>query len=65
MIRNEADGAIKWVKINAEDSENPENKGFQGGDHMKGYYTASGYMGYVEGEYILFASEEDYWEYLY
>jgi len=31
---------------------------------MKGYTTASGYMGYVDGEYILFASEEDYIEYL-
>lgn len=25
---------------------------------MKGYVTASGYMGYVENEYILFASED-------
>lgn len=31
---------------------------------MKGYVTASGYMGLVEGSYILFASEEDYLEYL-
>ena len=31
---------------------------------MKGYNTAYGYMGYVEGEYVLFASEEDYLEYL-
>ncbi len=31
---------------------------------MKGYTTASGYMGYVEGVYILFASEEDYEEYV-
>lgn len=31
---------------------------------MKGYLTASGYMGYVEGEYLLFASEEDYREYM-
>lgn len=31
---------------------------------MKGYTTANGYMGYVEGSYILFASEEDYLEYL-
>lgn len=27
---------------------------------MKGYITACGYMGYVDGEYILFASEQDY-----
>lgn len=31
---------------------------------MKGYVTASGYMGYVNGEYILFASEADYREYM-
>ena len=31
---------------------------------MKGYTTAAGYMGLVEGMYILFASEEDYREYL-
>lgn len=31
---------------------------------MKGYLTGNGYMGYVEGRYILFASEDDYYEYL-
>lgn len=31
---------------------------------MKGYSTDSGYMGYVEGSYMLFASENDYLEYL-
>ncbi len=31
---------------------------------MKGYDTSSGYMGYVNGRYILFASEEEYREYL-
>lgn len=31
---------------------------------MKGYHTATGYMGLVEGDYVLFASEEDYREYL-
>lgn len=31
---------------------------------MKGYVTASGYMGYVNGKYILFASEADYREYM-
>lgn len=31
---------------------------------MKGYITASGYMGYVDGIYILFASEEDYREFV-
>lgn len=31
---------------------------------MKGYNTANGYMGLVNGEYILFASESDYREYM-
>lgn len=31
---------------------------------MKGYSTESGYMGYVDGGYMLFASEDDYIEYL-
>ena len=31
---------------------------------MKGYYTQTGYMGYVEGKYILFASESEYYEYM-
>lgn len=30
---------------------------------MKGYVTASGYMGLIEGRYILFATEDDYVEY--
>ncbi len=31
---------------------------------MKGYNTDSGYMGLVDGRYMLFASEEDYVEYI-
>lgn len=31
---------------------------------MKGYYTSSGYMGLVDGRYILFASEQEYREYV-
>lgn len=31
---------------------------------MKGYNTASGYMGLVDGAYMLFATEEDYLEYM-
>lgn len=31
---------------------------------MKGYYVADGYMGYVEGRYMLFASDSDYYEYM-
>ena len=31
---------------------------------MKGYYSNGGYVGYVEGRWVLFASESDYREYL-
>jgi hypothetical protein len=31
---------------------------------MKGFNTSDGYMGLVEGRYILFASEFDYYEYM-
>lgn len=31
---------------------------------MKGYTVESGYMGFVDGSYMLFASETDYEEYV-
>ncbi len=31
---------------------------------MKGYTVESGYMGYVDGVYMLFASEADYQDYM-
>lgn len=31
---------------------------------MKGYFVPEGYMGYVDGRYMLFADENDYLEYL-
>ncbi len=27
---------------------------------MKGYFTGEGYMGFIDGEYILFVSESEY-----
>lgn len=35
-----------------------------GGKHMKGYIVGSGYMGYINGRYYLFANEADYREYM-
>lgn len=29
---------------------------------IKGYYTPAGYMGWIDGGYVLFASESDYLE---
>ena len=31
---------------------------------VKGYFVPDGYMGYIDGEYILFADERDYREYI-
>lgn len=31
---------------------------------MKGYPTSEGYMGFVNGRYMLFASESEYREYI-
>ena len=31
---------------------------------MKGYHISNGYMGYVEGKYILFASDKEYFEFM-
>ena len=31
---------------------------------MKGYVVSDGYMGYVNGKYMLFADEEDYLDYI-
>lgn len=33
-------------------------------EQMKGYVVSEGYMGYVDGEYRLFADEADYREYV-
>ncbi len=29
---------------------------------MRGYFTASGYYGLMDGKYVLFASESEYFE---
>ena len=31
---------------------------------MKGYYTSFGFMGLVNGQYMLFATDSDYYEYI-
>ena len=31
---------------------------------IKGFHTGEGYMGYVDGRYVLFASETDYYDYM-
>ncbi len=31
---------------------------------MRGYYTTTGFYGFVDGKYMLFSSESDYYEYM-
>jgi hypothetical protein len=31
---------------------------------MKGYAVANGYMGLVDGDYMLFATEDEYYDYI-
>ena len=31
---------------------------------MRGYYTGSGYFGKVNGKYVLFACESDYYDFM-
>lgn len=31
---------------------------------LKGYFVSNGYMGYVDGQYQLFADESDYIDYI-
>lgn len=54
----------KWYSENDSILSETQKSACERMDHMKGYTTASGYMGYVNGEYILFASEADYLEYM-
>ena len=35
----------------------------QGGLNMRGYFTAGGFYGLVDGKYILFPGEAEYYEY--
>lgn len=44
--------------------QNKENSFEQEVIFMKGYNTSSGYMGFVNGIYILFATEDEYLEYM-
>lgn len=52
----------RWYNMTGQGS--PVIKKDCGGKDMKGYSVESGYMGYVNGEYMLFASEMDYMDYV-
>lgn len=54
-----------WTNKLVSYTQKEGNRGIEeGGQHMKGYYNNSGYMGYVEGSWVLFASESDYRDYM-
>ena len=44
-------------------SKHKENRNTEE-SHMKGFIVHNGYMGCVDGSYLLFASETDYREYM-
>ncbi len=41
-----------------------KNRALKEEQEMKGYYNHAGYMGYVDGAWVLFASESDYVDYM-
>lgn len=44
--------------------QEPETRKRKERDNLKGYNVPEGYMGYVDGIYMLFASEMDYVEFM-
>ena len=55
-----------FVQLFCYTEPNKENGKFleRFGENMKGYFISDGYMGFVNGRYLLFASEADYREYM-
>ena len=52
------------AKIQTERKKSAEHIGANNREasSMRGYYVSSGYYGLVDGRYLLFASESDYFE---
>ena len=62
-------GLLKCYSVNRggsihQDKDTAWEKEWQEAVFMKGYFVSNGYMGLVDGSYMLFASEEDYLDYL-
>lgn len=54
-----ANSALKLLRIYPEKQRRKAKM-----NEMKGYTVPNGYMGYVNGKYMLFADEEDYRDYI-
>ena len=54
-------GLSSWYPVLA-GNEGPDDK--KEAAAMRGYFTGSGYYGLVDGRYMLFAGEAEYYEYL-
>lgn len=62
LVESEISDSIFYILI---DNRTKVRKIILRGDKdMKGYTVESGYMGYVNGVYMLFASETDYLDYM-
>lgn len=55
---------IRNVKSTKNLNLKPQTNKRKEADNLKGYNVPEGYMGYVDGVYMLFASETDYREYM-
>ena len=53
----------RWYRLRADKRTVKQKPILSGGTAMKGYFTESGYMGYVDGRYVLFACEKEYFEF--
>lgn len=60
LVESEISDSLFCILISEQRFENE----LEGDKDMKGYAVESGYMGYVNGEYMLFASETDYADYM-
>ena len=55
---------VGWICKNIKDRRKNLLKKRMPNMNIKGYFTDSGYMGYVNGRYILFSGESEYYEYV-
>ena len=56
--------SIKQEERAVRDRSSGFQRFFKGGRMMKGYNVEGGYMGLVDGRFVLFASESDYRDYM-
>ena len=56
--------SVQWDIIPCILKSSDEDQSNDGGENMKGYTVSNGYMGLVDGGYMLFETEEEYYLYV-